>query len=155
MQLPNFDSACRICRALAGDPPMEVIWEDDLWFVRHTPPPAGVAGWLTIYSKRHVPGSAWFDDREAVALGPTLRWLARHLLEATVALRVYIAATVESAPHFHAHLVPRYEHTPGGVSGFALFELSARAVRGEVAVDPDEIARIVADLTTRLGATRP
>ena len=45
MRHPSYDPACDVCHANAGEEPSPggVIFANDLWFVRHTPPPARAA----------------------------------------------------------------------------------------------------------------
>ena len=70
--------------------------------------------------------------------------------EVTGALRIYTAAIGESAPHFHAHLVPRYAHTPGEVSAFQLFDLLPRARASKIVIDDADVDRISGTLRARL-----
>lgn len=60
----------------------------------------------------------------------------------TGALRIYTAALGESSPHFHGHLVPRFENMPKDAKGWAVFDLERAAKAGEVSSDPAEVARI-------------
>jgi diadenosine tetraphosphate (Ap4A) HIT family hydrolase len=50
----------------------------------------------------------------------------------------------ESAPHFHAHLVPRYASMPREAKGWGVFDLQRAAAAGEISVDPAEVQRIAA-----------
>ncbi|MCC6175242.1 MAG: hypothetical protein IT305_08080 [Chloroflexi bacterium] len=144
---PDHQSApeCRICAVSSGAlaVPHGLLYQDDLWVVRHSAPPYGVAGWLTLQTRRHVPEPAEFDDTEAQSFGPTLRHFEGLLREITGALRIYTAAMGESFPHFHCHMVPRYRETPNGAKAFALFDLSRQAAEGTVHVDEAEVVRIV------------
>jgi len=112
MRHPSYDSACDVCHANAGEAPSPggVIFANDLWFVRHTPPPAPLAGWMMLHPQRHVQGPAHFTDEETENFGPVLRHLTRTLEKVTGALRIYVVAFGESVPHMHAHLAPRYAH---------------------------------------------
>jgi diadenosine tetraphosphate (Ap4A) HIT family hydrolase len=82
-----------------------------------------VPGWLLLVTNRHVPGPAHFDDAEAREFGLILRYTEKLLEELTGAERVYTAALGESSPHFHAHLVPRYEVMPKDAVGWSVFDL--------------------------------
>jgi histidine triad (HIT) family protein len=125
-------TGCGICERVAGS---ELLWQDSYWAVRHAEAPHGVAGWMTLYAKRHVAGFPFFDDAEARTIGPALRHLERALLEVSGALRIYTASMNESFPHFHCHLVPKYEQTPEDVRGYEVLLLSHGARRGEIVVD--------------------
>lgn len=114
MEHPSHDPKCAICRTIAGEftVPGGVIWEDELWMLRHSPPPAPLAGWLMLQTRRHVQGPAHFTDQEAKAFGPVLRHLSRALEVVSGAPRIYTIALGESYPHMHAHLVPRFTDLP-------------------------------------------
>ena len=130
-----------MCRKLGGSeaPP---VFENDLWHVRPLDAPSGVPGWMILVARRHVPGPAHFDAREIASFGPTWCHLQRVLLDVTGALRIYTAALGESSPHFHGHLVPRFERMPQDASGWAVFDLERAAKAGEVQVDSAEVARL-------------
>jgi diadenosine tetraphosphate (Ap4A) HIT family hydrolase len=118
------------------------LFEDDLWHVRHAPPPYGVPGWMMLISRRHVPGPADFNDDEARSFGVSLRHFEHVLLEVTGALRIYTAALGESSPHFHAHMVPRYATMPNDAKAWAVFDLERAAREREIAVDPGDVIRV-------------
>jgi diadenosine tetraphosphate (Ap4A) HIT family hydrolase len=133
---------CRVCESLSGSSRQEPIFEDDLWHVRHAPPPYSVPGWMMLITRRHVPGPAHFNDREAQSFGYALRHFERVLERVTGALRIYTAALGESSPHFHAHMVPRYVEMPKGASAWGVFDLERAAKAGEISADPKEVARV-------------
>lgn len=139
-----LDPNCAVCGSLAGAGAAQPLFENDLWHLRHIGAPHGVAGWMLLVSRRHVPGPAHFDDREAASFGPTLRHLQKVLLETTGALRIYMAAMGESSPHFHCHLVPRYPQMPKDAKAWSVFDLQRAAAAGEVTVSGSEVARISA-----------
>ena len=151
------DPTCRICSVSMGqlEIPHGILYQDDLWVVRHSAPPYGVAGWLTIQSRRHVPEPAEFNDAEAESFGPTLRYFEGVLREITGALRIYTAAMGESFPHFHCHMVPRYPETPNGVKAWGVFDLSRQAAEGTIAVDEAEVTRIVEAFRSRVATGVP
>jgi diadenosine tetraphosphate (Ap4A) HIT family hydrolase len=136
----SFDANCRMCTRLSNS--REPVFENDLWHVRPLDPPGGVPGWMLLVARRHVPGPAQFDAREAQSFGPTWCHLQRVLLEVTGALRIYTAALGESSPHFHGHMVPRFAQMPKEAKGWPVFDLERAAKAGEVYVDPAEVARI-------------
>jgi diadenosine tetraphosphate (Ap4A) HIT family hydrolase len=90
-----------------------------------------------------VPGPAHFDAREVQSFGPTWCHLQKVLLEVTGALRIYTAAMGESSPHFHGHLVPRFEKMPKDAKGWGVFDLERAAKAGEVTNDLAEVARLI------------
>jgi diadenosine tetraphosphate (Ap4A) HIT family hydrolase len=138
---------CGVCALVARGAP---LFENEHWQLRHADAPYGVAGWMMLLSRRHVAGPAHFDDREAADFGLTLRRTSSALLQASGALRVYLAAMGESHPHFHCHLVPRMAETPNGVKAWGLFDLQRAAGAGEVRVDEAEVRRISAEVVRRL-----
>jgi diadenosine tetraphosphate (Ap4A) HIT family hydrolase len=141
--------------SLSGPHRKEPLFEDDLWHVRHSDPPFGVAGWLMLVSRRHVAGPAHFDDREARSFGLVLRHFEKVLEEVTGALRIYTAAMGESAQHFHAHMVPRYPVMPQGARAWAVFDLERASKQGEISVDPTEVRRISEAFRQALVAAPP
>jgi diadenosine tetraphosphate (Ap4A) HIT family hydrolase len=147
----SHSETCGVCQENAGERnvPHGFLWEDDLWVLRHSAPPYGVAGWLTLQAKRHVAGPAFFSDDEAARLGPTLRRFCGLLQEVTGCLRVYVAAMGESHPHFHMHLVPRYGGE-GAVAGWGLFLSAAEAAAGRITVDAAKVEAIIAALKEKL-----
>ena len=148
------DEPCGICESIVDrNGHAEVLYEDDHWIVRHIAPPYGIAGWMTMYSRRHVASIAAFDEDEASSFGPTLRRLEEHLERVTGALRIYTLTLGESLPHFHTHMVPRYEHTPGGVSGWDLFDLLTQASEGKIVIDPRDVERISGAYRASLAAS--
>lgn len=133
---------CAVCATLAGPGRKEPLFEDDLWHVRPADDPAGVPGWMMLISRRHVPGPAHFDDREAESFGPALRHFERVLEQVSGALRIYTAAMGESHPHFHAHLVPRYATMPRDAKAWSVFDLQRAVGAGELPIDRGEVARV-------------
>lgn len=151
-------SACVICAVNDGsvDAPHGLLYADALWVVRHMPPPYGIAGWLTLQTRRHCPEPAAFTDAEAASFGPALRHFEAILREVTAAERIYTAALGESVRHFHCHMVPRRAGVPAGAVGWGLFDLERQAAEGLIAVDPHEVARIADAFRARVsGAPRP
>jgi diadenosine tetraphosphate (Ap4A) HIT family hydrolase len=133
-----------------------VIWENDLWFVRHAPSPAGLAGWTMLNSQRHVQGPAHFTDEEAASFGPVLRHVTRTLEEVTGALRIYVVAFGESTPHMHSHLIPRYSDLPAEHSAFGVADLMRGVGSGELAgVPEDDALAMTAKIGDALKASPP
>ncbi len=150
----SHEENCGVCRENAGELelPYGIVWENDLWLLRHFPPPGSAVGWVTLQTKRHVPGPGYFDDREVVSFGPTLRHVCKVLQEATASLRIYVAAMGESAHHFHMHLVPKYEDGP---KAWAVFGQAAEVAAGRLSVDASKVEALVVDLRARLAANPP
>jgi diadenosine tetraphosphate (Ap4A) HIT family hydrolase len=151
---PHFDPSCAICGRIRTTTTAP-LFENELWHVRTIDPPCAVPGWLVLITRRHVPGPAQFDDREAETFGPTLRHLQRVLLDVTRALRIYTAAMGESSPHFHAHMVPRYPTMPKDAKAWAVFDLQRAAAAHEVAVNEGEVSRVAQEYAAALRADPP
>jgi diadenosine tetraphosphate (Ap4A) HIT family hydrolase len=147
--------ACAVCATLSGPGRLEPLYEDALWHVRAAPSPPGVPGWMMMISRRHVAGPAHFDDAEARAFGLALRHFERVLEEVTGAQRIYTAAMGESAPHFHAHMVPRTATMPKDARGWGVFDLERSAKAGEHAVDDGAVERVAAAYARALAAQPP
>ena len=157
MRHASYDSTCGICKSNAGEGASQAspVYESDLWVVRQLGPGLGVPGWMMMISQRHVPGPAHFNDREAESFGPSLRHLERALEEVTGALRIHTAAMGESFPHFHCHMVPRYEKMPRDASAWEVFDLLRASGAGEVSVDREEVDRIAVAYRDALAEAPP
>ncbi|MCY4111535.1 MAG: hypothetical protein OXF96_06300 [Chloroflexi bacterium] len=158
MRHPSYDPACDVCHANAGEAPSPggVIFANDLWFVRHTPPPAPLVGWMMLHPQRHVQGPAHFTDEETENFGPVLRHLTRTLEEVTGALRIYVVAFGESVPHMHAHLAPRYAQMPNDAVAWSLSDTFRQVAGGELpGADQGDVDRIIADYRAALEADPP
>ena len=157
MKHPSQIEGCGVCRIASGEAEIEggAIYEDDLWLIWHAPAPYGVAGWMTILSHRHTSGIAHFNDHEAARLGPDLRHFEKVLEEVSGALRIYTVSMNESSPHFHLHMVPKHETMAQDARFYAVFGLQAAAQRGEIQVDPAEVARITEAYRNALAANPP
>ncbi|MCY3912025.1 MAG: HIT domain-containing protein [Chloroflexi bacterium] len=158
MRHPSYDPACDVCHANAGEAPSPggVIFANDLWFVRHTPPPAPLAGWMMLHPQRHVQGPAHFTDEETENFGPVLRHLTRTLEQVTGALRIYVVAFGESVPHMHAHLAPRYAQMPNDAVAWSLSDTFRQVAGGELpGADQAEVDRIISDYRAALEANPP
>ena len=157
MRHPTNVPACGICRTNSGEVaiPGGLVFENDLWLVRHLVPGRGVPGWMMVQSQRHVAGIAEFDDAEAANFGPAFRHFEKVLQEVTGSLRIYTASMNESFPHFHCHLVPRYAQMPKEASAWAVFDLFRASGAGEVTVDEEENNRIMVAYRAALQASPP
>ncbi len=138
------DPNCAICNASmdTSSVPGGIVYEDDLWLVHHVMSGRGVPGWMMVQTRRHVAGIAFFNDAEALSFGPTFRHLQKVLMEVTGALRIYTASMNESVPHFHCHVVPRYEAMPKNAKGWEVFDLFRASAAGEIDVDADSVTRL-------------
>lgn len=149
-----MQESCGVCQKLAKAE-TAAVFENALWVVRPIDAPAGVPGWMVMAARRHVAGPAQFDAQEVTSFGPTWCHLQRVLLEVTGALRIYTAAMGESSPHFHGHLVPRFERMPKDAKGWSVFDLERAAKAGEVVVDPADVARYTAAFAAALRNNPP
>jgi diadenosine tetraphosphate (Ap4A) HIT family hydrolase len=157
MKHPSNVSTCGICKADGGEAPIPggIIFENDLWLVRHVTPGRGVPGWMMVQTQRHVAGIGSFNDTEASNFGAALRHLHKVLQDVTGALRIYTASMNESAPHFHCHLVPRYAKMPKDASAWDVFDLFRASAEGEIAVDAPEAERLTQAYRAALKANPP
>lgn len=155
--VPHTLDTCGICRSVHGADrnPDAIVFENDLWHVRHFGAPYGVPGWLMLITKTHTPGPWAFGDAESASFGPTIRHLTSVLLSVTGALRIYTAWMGESWPHFHAHLVPRYAEMPKDAKAWGVFDLQRAAGAGEIVVDESEVARVTVALRDAFAKAPP
>jgi diadenosine tetraphosphate (Ap4A) HIT family hydrolase len=155
---PSYTPDCSQCKANAGETDIAggVIWQNNLWLVRHAPPPYALAGWTMFNTQRHVHGPAHFTDDEAASYGPTLRHITRTLEEITGALRIYQIAFGESTPHMHTHLIPRYEDLPSEHIEFGIGDLNKAVASGAQPGVPEEEVLVMAEnLRAALKASPP
>jgi diadenosine tetraphosphate (Ap4A) HIT family hydrolase len=154
---PIIEAECGVCRSIHGEErnAEEIVFENDLWHVRHGGAPYGVPAWMMLITKSHTPGPWAFDDAQVSSLGPTLRHLTSRLIEVTGALRIYTAWMGESWQHFHAHLVPRYEKMPKEAKAWSVFDLQRAAGAGEIEVDLSEVRRLTAAFRGLLAVSPP
>src|SRR5260370_39618445 len=104
---------CKACQSIAAaETSPSLVYANDLWVLRHSGKPYPALGWMTMHSRRHCTALTELSDREAASLGPTLRHGSQGIKDKTGALRIYIASLTEATPHFHLHLVPRFEGAP-------------------------------------------
>jgi diadenosine tetraphosphate (Ap4A) HIT family hydrolase len=137
-------TTCPICQTLATVAASEeYVCESEHWILKHAARPYPIAGWLVLISKRHVAGPAFFSEAEQAAIGPAISTVSRAIIDRTGALRVYVASMNESSPHFHMHLVPRYENGP---PGWSLFAEQQRAAKGDIQLSEDAVLQLVRDL---------
>jgi diadenosine tetraphosphate (Ap4A) HIT family hydrolase len=140
MKHDSYDASCSVCEVNAGGVAGQagVIWEDELWFVRH------------------VQGPAHFNDEEAIAFGPVLRHISRTLEVVTGAPRVYLVAFGESNPHMHAHLIPRYSDLSPEYTAFGVADLNRAVASGsEPGVSEEDVLAITAKLRAALKSDPP
>lgn len=141
-------TTCKACLAntrLAHD--SHLVWHNELWVLRHTKPPYAVLGWMTLHSRRHASAFMQMTTAELSDLGPTIAKISEAIIDATGALRVYIASMTETMPHFHAHLVPHYE---GGPKGWETFKLKDLAKVSPPDISDEAVKEVIQKVATWL-----
>lgn len=130
--------SCKACRSIANPEAPNVVWQNELWILKHTGQPYADLGWMTLHSRRHVPAFTMLTEEELTDFGPTAKKISEAIIAATGALRVYIATLTESTPHVHAHFAPRYEDGPKGWDTFFL-----KAKPGSRYVSEDDVKTVI------------
>lgn len=138
---------CRACQSIAAPDQPLLVWQNDFWVLRHMAKPYPALGWMVLHSRRHAPAFTALTPDELADLGPTLARAAEAITAATGALRVYLASMTEDTPHFHAHLVPRYEEGP---KGWAVFQQKDQSMLAPPEISDAAVAALVADVADRL-----
>jgi histidine triad (HIT) family protein len=142
MQDPSID--CKACRSIANLQTPNVVWQNDLWVLKHTGAPYAELGWMTMHSRRHVTAFTNLNDEELTDFGPTAKRISEAIITATGALRIYISTLTESTPHVHAHFSPRYKDGP---KGWDIFQLKAKPGSRDVS---DAVVREVIEKVAKL-----
>jgi diadenosine tetraphosphate (Ap4A) HIT family hydrolase len=140
---------CKACErvAKAGPNDASLVWMNELWMLRHSAAPYPTLGWMTLHSRRHIPGVVGFTDAEAADFGRVLKHISQALIDATGAQRVYLGSLSEGTPHFHVHLVPRYAEGPSGWDAFGDLD---RARKGLTTVDAGRVGEVISVVGERL-----
>jgi len=168
----TYPPDCGVCQENSGkkEIPHGIIWENNNWLLRHTPPPYGIAGWFTLQAKRHVPHAGYFNDIETTEIGPLMKKFCTIIQTVTKCEKVYLAALGESHPHFHLHFVPRYDTnndyqsitntvSSDGTStsnktpttkGWTVFQAGGEAAAGKLSVDSKHVETIIAQVKVAL-----
>jgi diadenosine tetraphosphate (Ap4A) HIT family hydrolase len=119
---------CLICRKQRGEfiVPGGAIYLDDLVYCSHAhlteDQPSIYLGWLTVETRRHIPGLADLTDAEGRAVGLWIARLSRALKEIINAEHIYAFVLGHGVPHLHIHLIPRYPGTPREYWGIRIDE---------------------------------
>ena len=110
--------SCIFCRIVAGEIPAEIVARDDAWvaFLDVTPL---ADGHVLVVPTAHVATVEELPGADADALFRAVRRLAGPVRAAVGAAGSTIgvnngAATGQTIPHVHVHIVPRWEHDGAG-----------------------------------------
>lgn len=87
------------------------LYEDDLWTVNHTLPPASILGWLVLQPKRHIEALNELTFQEQQKMSQLMINLDKTLHILLSPKKVYICMFAESqqCPHIHFHIIPRIQ----------------------------------------------
>lgn len=104
---------CFTCEVNNGQrsTPGETSYRDGLWVADHGIP-ALVRGYLVLKPERHVLELADLAPEEALRLGTAAQRVTAAMRAALHPERVYVCSFVETVPHLHFHLLPRYHDMP-------------------------------------------
>lgn len=108
---------CLICAKHRGEGPLvgAHIWADEHVIVTHVPVGAdGTAtlGYVFVETKRHVASLDALTEEEATGAA-LAAWRATRGIRAELAPEFVFTAMVGlGIPHFHQHVIPRYQGTP-------------------------------------------
>jgi ATP adenylyltransferase len=136
---------CPICAKHRGEGPLGVaeVWRDDLVVVSHLPARDGPVhlGHLFVETVRHVPYVDHLTEREAEAVGRTVRTTAIALRAELDPEHVFSAVIGSGVAHFHQHVFVRYRGTPQDTTWLDSTGW-AGAPRGDVAAVEELCARL-------------
>lgn len=149
--MPDQDN-CFICRKHKGLElvPGGSVYEDELVFSGHSwsasDQKTPYLGGFIVEPKRHLPGWAELNDKEAETIGRVIRDVSKALKKSVGAEHVYVFVIGHNIPHFHVWVVPRYPNTPREFWGFKVFEWPDRPVGGQ-----EEVEEICASVCSLMG----
>lgn len=123
-----------------GQPPVNVVYADDHWLVRHSAE-TNILGYFVIEAKRHIVDLSEATDGEAKSYGCVLAALSKTIRAVTGCQRVYTFSLGEMVEHFHLHVIPRGEAIPRVYRGRGI--LSYPTV-------PAADAQLTAEVSTRV-----
>jgi hypothetical protein len=77
MRHTSYVKGCRVCEINAWEVPSPggIVFENDLWLVRHAPPPYSVPGWMMLHTQRH--NARWYGDESFARAGGQWTYLCR------------------------------------------------------------------------------
>lgn len=129
------DDNCIFCKLANGDIPTNKIYEDDLFTVILDADPVS-KGHTLILPKNHYANIYELGDREAEAIFPLAKKLAKHMKEVLHCdgfniLQNNGETAGQSVFHFHMHLIPRYKDASNndGLLGFTHAGLSEDEIK--------------------------
>ncbi len=146
-------ASCYTCRHNRGElhTPGGVIYQDALWSLQHAAEPVPLVGWLVLKPLRHVEAFADLTPEEAASFGPLVHRITRAMTEVLRPVKVYLSMYMESAPHLHVHLIPRYVDIPTERRGADIFDyLRVSIATGRNNGDIATVERAVAAIRDRL-----
>jgi histidine triad (HIT) family protein len=122
-------SDCLICDQVGSidELPGGALVDNDLVVAYHLPPidrfPRQYLGRVLLVTRRHVDHLGDLTDDEAAAVGRGSRVVAAGMRRLEDVSRVHVAVIGLHVPHFHLHLITRYEWAPPDADWNALHEL--------------------------------
>lgn len=129
------DDNCIFCKLANGDIPTNKIYEDDLFTVILDADPVS-KGHTLILPKNHYANIYELGDKEAEAIFPLAKKLAKHMKEVLHCdgfniLQNNGETAGQSVFHFHMHLIPRYKDASNndGLLGFTHAGLSEDEIK--------------------------
>ena len=110
------DEKCIFCKLANGDIPTNAIYEDNDFKVILDADPA-TKGHALILPKNHFANLFELDDEVAAKALPIAKKIAKNMMEKLGCAGVNIVqnngeAAGQTVPHFHIHVIPRYEDDP-------------------------------------------
>lgn len=104
---------CIFCDIINGTIPSSVIYEDDT-VIAFLDISQVTKGHTLVVPKKHCDHFLTCEEETLTHLMKTAKMLAAHLMEKTGAKGMNILSNIgeaagQSVPHFHVHLIPRYD----------------------------------------------
>jgi diadenosine tetraphosphate (Ap4A) HIT family hydrolase len=119
-EAPRRGEAADTCWCLDGtQPPPNVIWQNDRWYVTSSSEPTGMPLLLFLYPREHIDMDE-MDDDLASEFGRITNWLHRIMAHLPHVGRVHVNRWGDGGHHMHVWFAARPDRIPGLMGSMAI-----------------------------------
>ena len=87
----------------------EIIYKNDLFRVILV---NEIPGYIRVIANKHIKEFSELNDKEAIDIMLAVKKIEKKMLEFLRPDKINIASLGNMVPHFHIHIIPRYENDP-------------------------------------------